>query len=200
MLRFSEPERCLLQRWTEAQLLEEGMATVRTKYVEIIDEIIERVQKSNKELSCSKVGFPRNGEYGAAGVAKDSWPKNRHSWPSGFYIEDLQLQNLASPAAERPFKSISIYLPDLKELPTSLSDPIMRVLGKEEFGKWQSFSERNWIGLWCYLEPQEELFHLLTEDEGGGFIDCMVIHFEQMVKLTSVLDGFFKSEQRARRG
>ncbi len=42
MPTFSDPERFLIKQWTDARLIEEGMKTVRNKYKELFEQVLER--------------------------------------------------------------------------------------------------------------------------------------------------------------
>ena len=201
MPRFSEPERFLLEQWRDARLLEEAMKGVRTKYAEIIDEVLERVRKSNRALDCPKAYFPGNGLYGTVAIGKSGWPKGSYAWPSGFWVDNLQLENLTSPEKEAPekFVWISEQGADPKQAEGKLRKAAGRVLSKEELSQSECASDKNGSWLWWPFERRERLLKLLVNDEARGFVDCMVDHFGQMAKFTSAVDEILITGKRGRK-
>lgn len=202
MPRFSEPEVYLLDNWKDARLIEDAMKTVRSKYQETIDAVLEGVQKKHREFDCVKSYFPRNGSDGMAAVGKARWPKGAWEWPTGFYVENLQLENLTSSELEAPIKYV--WIPESEVEPTlaekSLCNAAQQLLCTEEFEHltFESDSDGGWF--WCKLEQSEEEFvDLLTKDDSRGFINCLVAHFEWMTKFTAVIDEVLLTAKRSRK-
>jgi hypothetical protein len=197
MPKFNEPDLCLLEKWTDARLLEDTMEAVRNKYKGIFDQVLEEVTKTHHELDYSKTRFSVG--YSGIAIGKAAWPKNPNGWPSGFYIEKLQLENLASPDSELPCKYIWILHHDPKEVEGRLRKEAERVLTKDEFRGTECDSDNK--GAWLLLSLEQsrtELFDLLIKNEARGFIDCMVAHFERMVKFTSVVDEILMTGRQGR--
>lgn len=203
MPTFNEPEQLLLKKWTDARRIEESMKVVRDKYEMVFDEVIDEVAKRHRDLNCPRT----KPKWGHVAIGKNTWPKASYGAPSGFWIENVQLENLTSPKTERPYKDVWIFQPlvDPKETQSRLHKAAERVFSKADFTrlvfdppdpnpKWGG------AGFWCWLEQsRDELFELLVEEEARGFIDCMVAHFEWMAKLTKVIDEILMSSKRGRK-
>src|SRR5262245_872652 len=96
MSTFSEPELCVIRQWHEARLLERAMKDIRLKYSELLKYAFQKVQYKHKALSCTTLYLSRDGSESYFGIGKDQWPKDNWDCPSGFYVEDIQLENLTS--------------------------------------------------------------------------------------------------------
>src|SRR5262245_21031393 len=202
MPKFSEPELCLFKKWKDARLLEDSLKTVRTKYAELAEPVVDRVGKRHPELNYNKVHFSRDGTYGIIAIGKASWPKGKEGYPTGYSIENIDLDSLLSPDLDSPCKTICIYGPDGKDLEQKIQSAGKRLLGSQEFAHWDSFNELadgTGAGISRSLEPRSELFKLVSKDESSGFIECMVRHFEQMVKFTTAIDDILRGGKRRRR-
>lgn len=187
---FSEPERLLLEQWTDARLLEESMKTIRSKYKSLLDQVLEQVMKRHSALDyVKKYVVP---DCGMIAIGKDSWPKGGYSWPSGFYIEQIQLESLCSPELEPPYKTVWVWQADSKAAEGRLRKAAERILSRKELRGWEVYSDRDGAGLWCRIEAREALFKLLVDGESRGFVECLVTHFGSMTRFTSVVDDMLK--------
>jgi hypothetical protein len=198
MPKFSEAEVFLLQNWANARVLESSMEAIRAKYKGLVDEALEVVTKNHRELDCSKRLL--NATFGIFCVGKAKWPKARYDWPSGFYLEDLRLENLTSPEENRPYKNVWVYDCDQDGVEKRLRKAAEGIVGEEESRRWEfeSVAKVGWAGagLWTWLEPREDLLKLLLQNESRGFTDSLVAHFEQMAKFTSAVDEILKTTRR----
>ena len=195
MPKFSTPERFLLDHWTDARLLEDAMDAVRNRYKEIVELVLEEVLKNSR----GALDYPKlriNSAYGWASIGKASWPRNPGAWPSGFFIENLRLEDLTLPDSDHPFKNVWIFQPIPNGAEPKLRNAAEGILGKDEFRRWEFDANSGGTGLWCPLEPAEELFKLLVNDEARGLVDCLVAHFESMTKFTAILDEIYASGKR----
>ena len=196
MATFNEPELVLLRQWTDARLLEDSMAAVRNKYKGIWEHVIEEARKNHRELDSFKMKI--GSDYGGAGIGKTLWPKS-NGWPSGFYIERVRLDNLASPEEESPCKYLWLFQPsiDPEEVVTKLLKTAEEFLSKEELKRAEPGHRENEASLRFPLEQsQKELLELLTRNEASGFIECMVDHFDWMAKFAGVLDEMLTPSKR----
>ncbi len=197
MPTFSEPEHFLLGQWMESRLLEDAMKVIREKYEQIFDDVVDEVKQNHPDLNYSKMRI--HSEYSGVGIGKAIWPKTRENgWPAGFYLEELRLENLTSPDLQAPNKSVWLYEPKLKEHEARLGNAAEKVLSKAELHRWKSGSDDKSAWLWRPLEPRDTLFQLLLKDGSRGFIDCMVGHFEEMIKLTLAFDEILGTRKQRR--
>jgi hypothetical protein len=195
MPKFSTPERFLLDQWTDARLLEDAMDAVRNRYKGIIEAVLEEVVKNCR----GALDYPKlkiNSAFGGVGIGRASWPRNPGAWPSGFYLENLRLEDLTSPGSDRPFKNVWIFQPIPIGAEAKLRKAAEGILGQDEFRRWEFDADSGGMGLWCALEPAEDLFKLLVTDEARGFVDCLVAHFESMTKFTAAVDEIFATGNR----
>jgi hypothetical protein len=187
MATFSEPERFLIKQWTDARLVEEAMKTVRNKYKSIFDQVVDEVIKNHREFNYSKKYIVP--AYGHVAIAKASWPKDRWGWPTGFYVDYIQLEYLTSVEQMPPWGYVWIAdeRPDSKEAEEKLLGAAKAVLRAEDFAQIDHGVESSgaWLG---WRLNRDELTRLLMEDEANGFISCMVDQFERMAKFTSAVD------------
>jgi hypothetical protein len=193
MPTFSEPQQFLLQNWTDARLLEDEMEKVRREYNGILDRVLEQVAAKHGALDYSKKRI----KDGWIHVGKDKWGKG--SEPSGFYIEDLRLDDLTSAEKERPWKCVWFVEPDIDE---KEAERQLREAGSKEKEppdlKWEG-NKWGWT-LWCSLEQSnKELLELLVKNNARGFIDCMVAHFEWLTKFTPIVDEILMAGKRRRK-
>jgi hypothetical protein len=121
-------------------------------------------------------------------IGKNSWPKAKYRWPSGFFLENLQLDCLASPELEAPYKNVYIYSSAAKKLESRFLSAAERVFGEAELSKWTFIISDSGLGIWSWIQPRNELFSMLLHGDGREFVECLVTHFEQMAKFTSVID------------
>jgi len=178
MSRFNEADLFLLDKWTDARLLEDGMEQLRKKYEQVVDTMLAECQSIHRELDGSKNGLR---SYSGFGLWKTSWPKWR-DWQPGFYIEEIRLDNLKLPDFEAPYKNVWIPNPNPGEVETGLRKTVERIVTKVESNQWQIHSDKRATSIWCSIETREELCDLLVRDEGQGFVRCMVDHFYSMMQ------------------
>ena len=168
MPTFSAPQQFLIHHWTDARLLEDAMEAVRVKYEMTLDEVLEQVRKNHRELDCSKKYIrPTDG---LVAIGKDKWPKGSYAWPSGFYIQGIQLEYLASTEQEHPCKYIWFADPHIDQ-----EDAAERLRNAARNDKEHAHLEwegdRSGWSLSCPLEqPKEKLLKLLVKDDARGFI------------------------------
>lgn len=190
MTTFSEPEQFLLRRWKDARLLEDSMKRVGKTYENVLDLILVHAKKKNLELDFSdKYIYTENW---SLVIAKNSWPKHKKGYPTGYYIENMLLDNLTS-LEQAPYKYVWITGPgiDMKEARGTLLKAAKDILKQEECldleSRVGSNSEEAWIK--CPLgKSRDEFLNLLMTHNAQGFIDCIVAQFDWMAKFTSVVD------------
>src|ERR1035437_2656401 len=96
---FNEAEFYLLKNWSSTTLLEESMNAVRKEYSTILDEVLETVCEENGE--CKAVNRI-NADEGYVGITKRTWLSSESRFPSGLWVDCIDLDTLASEGAEPP--------------------------------------------------------------------------------------------------
>src|SRR5713226_3059350 len=186
MPTFSDPERFLIKQWTDARLIEEGMKTVRNKYKELFEQVLEQVVRRHPELDYSKKYIVP--AYGLVAIAKGVWPKGRWDWPSGFYLDYIQLEYLTSVEQTSPYAYIWINDDrlDWNQAEAKLLTTAKVVLSGEQIERIDHGVEDEGVWLGWQLN-REDLTRPLVEDEAIGFIAFFVEQFEVMTKFISVV-------------
>ncbi|MGO9111294.1 MAG: hypothetical protein ACLP9L_18870 [Thermoguttaceae bacterium] len=203
MPKFSEPELCLLRKWEDARLLEEGMKTVRAKYKEMFETVLEDVQDKYPELDRTEIHLANDGYN--VGIGKDAaWPTKPNWWTSGFWLSGIRMENLTSEDEEAPCKVVLLNKPqgveDLEWAKDRLCEAAERILTKDELPHLESDSSGGVASIFVPLgESRERLLELLLADEARGFVGCMVAHFESMMAFIPVLDEIYKGSKRIRK-
>lgn len=198
MTMFNEPESYLIRQWGDVRALEDAAKIVRTKFVQIFEEVLDEVWKSHRELNSPWTKYLR---YGNVGLGKKAWLLKPGSY-SGFWIQNIGLANLTAQDQEPPYKYVTIENPsiDLKEAMKRLRTFAEKTLPKEEFDRAEFDSNKTeaWLGI-PLKEPRDKLVDLLLKDGGRDFIRCMIDHFEWMTKFTPVLDAILSAGKKVRK-
>jgi len=213
MPKFSEPELCLLRKWEDARLLEEGMKAVRANYETMFETVLEDVQNKHPELDRTKI-FLRHDRHNVRqtkscfqyGIGKDAaWPTRGGHSTSGFWLGGIRIENLTSEDEVAPYKMVRLNYPqgitDLKAAEGRLCVAAKQILTKDELHHLEHHSGRNEAYISVPLgESRGRLLELLLAgDEARGFVDCMVAHFESMMAFIPVLDEIYKGSKRTRK-
>src|SRR5437660_6622137 len=93
---FNEAERFLLEHWEDAQLLEESMNGVRTKYKEVFQRIIDAVTEGHPELDAHRIYVTQFWGSGSIGFGRKTCPARDPNWPSGLWVWDLRVEMLTA--------------------------------------------------------------------------------------------------------
>ncbi|MCE9546667.1 MAG: hypothetical protein K8T25_14400 [Planctomycetia bacterium] len=197
MPTFNQPERFLLEQWSDAQLVENAVKQIRIKYKSKLDQVLEELEKQYPNLNHSKRRVASY--YGGVAIGKATWPKGGNNWPTGFYVEDLRLENLTSAQSGSPHKWVWIFCNEAHRVKSDLKKTAATLLGKEEAVRWEFWSDKSGGGIGCPIESREEILRLLMEDESQGFVDCIVAHFNTLVKFTSIVDAIVTTAKRGRK-
>jgi hypothetical protein len=198
MPTFNEAERYLLHQWSDARLLEESMGALRVKYAGILSKALEGFQKNHKELDAPVDKYAKT--YGSIGIGRQSWLFKQ--WPSGFWIDDVRLENLTSQEEVGPSKSVVIYdeRVELQKAEEALRSSAKQMLSKVEFDRLEFETTQAKAYFWCNLEQsREELLKLLMEKDGQGFVDCMIGHLEWMARWVPILDEILSQVKGSRK-
>ncbi|MEI8373374.1 MAG: hypothetical protein WCJ35_11155 [Planctomycetota bacterium] len=191
---FNEAERYLVQNWRQARRVEESMADVRPKYVEIGDRILETVQENHPELNWSENSLKR---YPCIHIGRKKWQQGDDHGCIG--IEYISLDELtAEHPDDEPF--IGIWTGEQKKPLTDfkgikrIEAAAKKLLAPEEIDRWEWPDELNQYQYqFSYYLPEKrtKLLDMILKDDGQEFVDCLVKHFESFVRFIPVLDEVF---------
>jgi hypothetical protein len=204
---FNEPEMYILEKWADAKLLEESMESMRNKYREVFDKVLERVQEQHKELDCSAMHFAAGDDGINVAVGKSTWPCRYPKWPSGLWLSRVRLDDVASEPEYPPGACIWIRPPvqsglDLKKAANKLREAARQVLPKGALKDFEVDEGKSDASIWYPLLPEsrQELLAMVKKEDGSAeFIDCMVTHFELLAKFIPVIDEIFQTGKRSRK-
>jgi len=99
----------LIQNWERAGQLETAMNTTRERYEDLFTEIRKSVKKNHPALNMNIHMTPRdirNWWGGSVVFSKTGWAPIGETWPTGFYINNISLDELASNKKSEPAVSI----------------------------------------------------------------------------------------------
>src|SRR5438552_1789349 len=99
---LNEAECFLLTHWVEARLLEESMDSVRTKYKEVFQQIVDAVRKAHPELDTSVMYPTQFWGSGSIGFGRKSWPGRDSNWPPGLWVWNLRIELLTAEDSDPP--------------------------------------------------------------------------------------------------
>jgi len=198
---FSDPELYLLSNWDSGILLERSLNDVREKYQKIFSTALDQLGRKFKVLN--QRGIHLSGEYDlSVGIGKESWPSTYSSWPSGFWLGCVTLDDLTSEDKEAPFACVWFNPPkskgmDLGAAAERLREAARTILTNEQMEKVEQEVLRSEANIWYLLpEPRHELLAMLLNNRPGDFIDCIVAHFETLTKFIPVMDEISHSDKR----
>jgi len=199
--QFSDPELYLLNNWASATLLERSVKAVRDKYTEILDSALDKVTERHKELDCRAIHLSDNWEL-TAGIGRKAWPSMYPRWPSGFWLGCGGLQNLTSMEGDSPYACVWLNPPksaklDLEEAVHKLKEAAKRLLSREQLERVEHSLGSGEADISYPLpEPRDELLNLLLKEDSRGFIDCIVAHYETLVRFMPVMDEIMHVRKR----
>lgn len=187
--------------------LEETVQEIREKYEQVLDRVIDRVQKAHPEMDDPAMHLDVDGNYTLhVGVGKKSWPLASKGWPCGLWLQNVLLENLAcEDDSDPPAKSIWLNpsrdlgmdlvqaIDDIqKAAATILSGSDLRRLRTHFSGKTQG-----WI-TYPVTESRQELMTLFLQDNAEGFVEKMAGYFEELALFVPVVDKLFEAKRKRR--
>jgi hypothetical protein len=202
MPMFSEPQLCLLSKWTDARLLEDSMIEVREKYTSIIERALDAVQKRHSELDSRELHLKNDGVN--AGLGKKSWLTKSNWFISGFWLGEIRLDDLTSDDEDAPDKTVWVNHPDceidIDDAEKTLRAAAASILTKNELSEMESNWGKGIAGITYPIRtPRRELFHLLIKDDARAFVSLLVDEFESMTKFTSIIDEIYSGGKQRRK-
>jgi hypothetical protein len=193
---LNEAERFLLQHWGEARLLEESMETVRTKYKEVFDRIVEAVTEAHPELDAHAEYPTQFWGPGSIGFGRKSWPGGESRWPSGFWLDNVRLEKLSAEESEEPLGSIwfsnkSKSNLDFDAARVAVNNAAKEVLTADEQKKTET-ADSDDVLLYLPGPSKAELLQALSDGDDQAFVEIFVSQFDMMARFVPVLDSVFR--------
>ena len=190
----NELDQWLIRNWMRAHELEESMNRMRTVHQERLQRIAKRVQEKYPVLDRSEV------KPGQLGFGKLVWPTDWASWPTGFWIYDLDLDNVMAENGKPACASIWLGLPrsakkKLESARAKFAGAAAKLLKAEKFPcRTNDEDDPDDQTCFCYSLPQSpkliaDLILNRKEDQLG---DCLVRHIGILIRFIPVVDEFFK--------
>lgn len=190
---LNEAERYLVEHWAEARLLEETMDSVRTKYKEVFERIIEAVTEAHPDLT-THVCYPiQLFGSGSIGFGRKSWPDGESRWPSGFWIFRLRLEVLAADDNEPPYACIRVSEKsnlDLASARIILKEAAKDIITPKNL-KTLVFEETGETLMWWPAPSKSEFLSAFCKADGQEFVELIVAEFELMARFVPVLEKVF---------
>ena len=206
---FNEAELFLIGKWNDVLLLEESVKRVRDRHKGICETVCAVVEERYPELD--NRGVHLDNASGYFGLGKKGWPTNSVTWPSGFWIENINLDALSSEEEDAPTARIRLKGPkgfdfDFAHAKQRILQASKELMAKEIMTDGQRrkcLAENDGVTcLWYPLpESRQQLLEMLLKPQSREFIECLVSHFDVLAKLIPVIDEVFgKSSKRGRQG
>jgi hypothetical protein len=198
---FHEHELYLLDRWSDVRLLEASLKSIRTKYETLFQQAIDIIQDEHKQLD---VVSNRVSKSGQVGIGSSAWPlRYGPSWPAGFWIESVALENLMSEKEEQPCASVWLQPPggmSLEQGASKLYKAAQKTMSAAELHRVTKGTGRSSAFIWYNLpEARQTLFQMLLKGRTDQFVQCMADHFEHLTRLTPVIDEIYRIGKTSRR-
>ncbi len=196
----------LIQHWTKVRQLEDSMDAARQRYEGLFGEVHKQVRKGYPALDRWDSHMkPREIERwgGQVGFSKSSWPRNSATWPTGFYVWGISLEELT--AENPPVPAASIWLAINKKTEKRM-DSLRRSLAvkaphifKNRRIQWRSQDEEDDQTCLWYPFPEEpsKLLEMLRKDE-RSFVNCIAKHVELLAGFIPVMDDVLRAQRHAR--
>jgi hypothetical protein len=193
---LNEAERFLVEHWGEARLLEESMESVRTKYKEVFERIIEAVTEGHPELDAHRIYPTQFWGSGSIGFGRKSWPEGGSNWPSGLWVSNLRLEILAAEDSEPPYASIwvpkrRVNLLDYDTSRVAVEKAAEDLLSPEELKRTDKAESGEEVLLYLPAPSKVELRDALSDGDGQKFVELFVSQFDLMARFVPVLDKVF---------
>lgn len=202
---FPEHEMYLLENWSDVVEFEASIASVRERYQKILEDVLESVGSTHKNLDCQGFHLTNGGGYTLnIGLGKRAWSKD-DKWPTGIWLENLWIENLVTEDENLPGGAIWIDPPkdvslDLAEAVDRLQQLAKTILPVEDFSHLDCKCRKSTAFIsYPFRQSRRELRDMLWKDDAKDFGECLVKHFEALIPFIDVLDEIFKTAKRSRK-
>jgi len=194
---FDKNQSYLLDHWKDACQMEREMEDIRDMYDQLFQEILKRVRKTHRELDVERLEIKK---YNYVSLARSFWPAPHPGWArSGFFIEEIRLEELASEEGDEPVARVWIAPPvgarfDFEKAKKTVEGRLKQLVSKR---KWQWEQDKDGASLnYPLCESRSHLLKLLLRNNAKGFIDCVVSNFDLLARFTPELDRIFKKYKK----
>ncbi len=155
--QFNEPELYLLKHWEDLLQVERSMRAIRDKYPLILDNVLDRVSQKHRALAYHAV--PKEKWESAVGIAKQSWPRNNPSWPSGLWLGFIGLHHFSMEQQNPPDARVLSHEPkgvnfDLNAASERLYGAVQNVVAAEPRANVRGTGK---VRIMSDLQKQEEI-------------------------------------------
>jgi hypothetical protein len=189
---LNEAEQYLLKHWEDARLLEESVESVRAKYVEICQRVVDAVKEQHPELDASAICLAQAWNTGEIGLGRTSWPMQDNKYPTGLWVYGLQLENLAAEDCEDPSGCIWVAKKkitgfDFAAARAALMAAAQTMLSPQEL---RSVSQADTFDnlLWFDAPSKKEILNALIDGDGQRFVELFVSQFDFMARFIPAVD------------
>jgi hypothetical protein len=194
---FNDAERFLLKSWGAASQLEESMVSVRDKYQQLCEQIVEDFRHRHVELDASRVRVThRSADWGYLWVSKKTWPKDNKS-PVGIWVEYIRLEYLADDDEPPPLASLWIE-PIKKLLPLEQANAAIMKAAKKLLppSVMESAVKNSAEGYALGFEfcDKQELLASLVDPERKQFAKRVNEQLDLLAKLAPAVDALLESK------
>ncbi len=186
-MTFNEADRFLLDHWSDAMELEEGMSAIRGKYVQVLNQ----VAKSLQDESWWGPDFQAhsNEHYGCVGFGRKEWGGNKTNFP-GLWLDDLDLDYLTGRTPGHPYAALwlgrlNLTRPEWDDARTKT----LRLAGKllSDFPPRSAEADITIIR-YSFPETRDDLLKGLLTDNSKPFIEVCCAHLNRLARLIPAID------------
>jgi hypothetical protein len=202
---LNEAERFLVSKWDEARSLELAMEGVRSKYKELFQRVVDSVSEAHPELDAKQM-YPTQlwTSAGSIGFGRKSWPAPDPSWPPGFWLWSLRLEDMASDDAEQPYSTIYVSPKSAKQCGLDVAGARERlfaaaheVLTADELQNTEK-GDTNYFLLYLPAPSKDDLLRSLSDGDGEKFVQHFVNTFDLMARFIPLMDKLFQDAPAAK--
>jgi hypothetical protein len=194
---LNEAEGFLIERWDDACRLKKSMKSVRNKYEKLLGRVKNVIEKKYPKLNSNGAWLDRGGDDGSIGFGRKSWPHDEDNEPSGLWIINLGLTQLADESSNAPNAIIWIELP--KEKVDKVRAAVIKEAIEKKWYKTEELAPKELEGFegWSefYVElpapSKKELLTALSSGHDDEFVEALVKQFNQLARFIPILDNVF---------
>jgi hypothetical protein len=184
---FNDADRFLLDHWSDAKDLEDGMSAIRTKYEQVLNEVAKNLQDESWWESDFQVLAKEH--YGCIGFGRKSWGGKKTNYP-GLWLDDLDLDYLTGRLPGHPHADL--WLGGLNLTRTEWEDAgprIIQVAGSvlSDFPPRSAEADIT-IVRYSFPETRDDLLKGLLTDSSKLFISTCCGHLNRLARLIPAID------------
>lgn len=201
---FNEAEQYLLTDWREAVQVEETLGSIRDKYKDLIQQVVDMAQERYPQLDTSGVWVTQRWTVGQFGIGRKVWG-GKEGWPVGIWFWCMRLEKLLSEEDEQEdFPVAHLGLGDGRNPPVDrdvvrarIREVAPKILTNEESAAadMTEYDSRSFCQF--ALPPRSELLAMLRNGNGERFKTCLMAKIDVLAKFIPVLDELYVQKARA---